>query len=453
MSTFPPRTTSEASNSLTLAFSGLRRKPLVAIRSAWPAVIMLTLSLASAQRDTGAGAGPSGGAGGTSLSSLPFTFKAGEFRVLATPSVGLDWNDNIFLSKDNRHDDFILKPLLTLKATYPVTQKNLLQLNIGVGYEKYFLHDELSTWFLQSGSEVSFDIMVKDLQINLHDRFTYSQDSASEAQVANTGEYANINNTVGLLATWNLQDVILSAGYDHGNIFSPSAEFDSQARSTEAFLARAGLRIHPELTAGVEGGASFTTYDEKILNDNTSYNAGVYADWRVSPHFRIQPRAGYSIFQFQNTSQSGVTVPGIFTNGPAVQTKNLNSWYAGLTLSHQVTEALSYSLSAGHDVQPGIQSDAAEIWYVRSSFDWKIVKNMAFQTQFTYQHGETGIGNIQGNLKETYDSLGGGFNLSRAIMKKVTLALNYRLTVRYSDIPIREYIQNLVSLQLTYRPQ
>ena len=382
--------------------------------------------------------------------SLPYTFKAGEVRVLTTPSLGFDWNDNINLQQDNAQSDFIVRPLLGINLTYPVTQHNLLQLNGGVGYKQYLQHNELSGVYLQSGSELSFDIFVQDVRINLHDRFAYTQDSASEAAVAGTGQYSDIHNTPGLLVSWDLHDVTLSLGYDHENTFSPGNQFQSQAKSSDLFLVRSGLRIHPQLTAGVEATASFTRYDEMILNDNSSYSAGAYADWQLGPAFHVLPRGGYTFYNFQDTSQSSA---GISTSG-SISTADLGSWYAGLTVTHQLTEVVSYSLSAGHEVRLGVQSDAIEDWYVRPSVDWKIIKNLGLQTFLTYEHGNSGMGNIQGNLTEIYDQFAGGLSLNHPITDRLSLALNYRLTLRSSTSTAnREYTQNLVSLVLTYAPR
>ena len=41
-----------------------------------------------------------------------YTFKKGDFRLLATPSLGLDWNDNVRTSEQNKESDFILRPML-----------------------------------------------------------------------------------------------------------------------------------------------------------------------------------------------------------------------------------------------------------------------------------------------------------------------------------------------------
>jgi hypothetical protein len=376
------------------------------------------------------------------LQSQPYTFKAGDFKLLVTPSLELDWNDNINLSRDNAEADFILRPLVALNASYPIGTYNLLNLSVAFGYDKYLIHDAYSQLRLDSGSELSFDVYVKDFWINFHDRFQYSQDPSQEAAVAGTGSgsYGTFKNTAGLSGTWDLEDVTLTLGYDHQNTRSLSSQFNQMNNSSELVVARAGLLVHPRMTVGVEGTASFMTYDQAVLNDNQQYSAGIYGDWRPGSYFSVQPRVGYTIFESGQTSSS-------------VKGGNLASWYANLTLAHQVTDFLSYSLSAGHEIRPGIQSDAIEDSYIRPSVDWKVIKDVTLQTSLFYEHGAEGGGQQASLLEKNYDQYGGGLNLSYSPMKKVRISLNYRLTLRSSNVASREYKQNLVGLQMTYTPQ
>jgi hypothetical protein len=376
------------------------------------------------------------------LQSQPYTVKSGDFRLLVTPSLELDWNDNIGLSRDNTEADFILRPLVALNASYPIGAYNQLNLSVAVGYDEYLEHAAYSQWRLNSGSELSFDVYIKDFWINFHDRFQYSQDPSQEAAVAGTGSgsYGTFKNTAGLSGTWDLEDVTLTLGYDHQNTRSLSSQFNQMNNSSEMVVARAGLLVHPRVTVGVEGTASFTTYDQAVLNDNQQYSAGIYGDWRPGSYFSVQPRVGYTIFESGQTSAS-------------VKGGNLASWYANLTLAHQVTDFLSYSLSAGHEIRPGIQSDAIEDSYIRPSVDWKVIKDVTLQTSLSYEHGAEGGGQQASLLEKNYDQYGGGLNLSYSPMKKVRISLNYRLTLRSSNVASREYTQNLVGLQITYTPQ
>ena len=226
--------------------------------------------------------------------------------------------------------------------------------------------------------------------------------------------------------------------------------------SSELPLARAGFRFNSQLTAGLEGSASYTTYDQAVLNNNQSYSAGLYADWNPGLNLHVQPRAGYTIYQFQHTSQS---VPNYFLfpylppTSPSIQTSDLNTWYADLTVSHQASKAASYSVSAGREIQPGIQSNVVEDWYFRPGITWTIVQDLGLNTSFFYEHGNQGAGNVSGNLTETFDWYGGALMLSYPLMKKLLLSLNYRLTLRSSDIPDRGYAQNIVGIKLSYQPQ
>jgi len=373
------------------------------------------------------------------LESLPYTIKSGDLRLLLTPSIGLDWNDNILTSHSDQEDDFILRPQLEVDINYPITRHNLLQVSVTFGYEEYFQHDELSTWFVKSGSQLSFDISVEDFLINLHDRFSVVQDPASEAGVADTGQYGYFQNVAGLLATWDLRDLVLSVGYDHLNYLSLHNSYKYTDHSSEMPLFQAGVRLHPELTAGVEGGVSFTSYDKAVLNDNVNYNGGVYAEWHPSSSFRVKPRFGYTVYDFDQTSD-------------VVKAEDQEGWYFDITATHQFTSSMSYSLSGGHEYRFGISSDLIEDWYIRPAFNWAFADNARFNVDLSYEHGDQSAGIYdQPGSNERYDWVGTTFGLTYSLSKRFVVGLNYRLTLRSSSVDNYDYTQNRVGLLVSYQ--
>jgi hypothetical protein len=374
------------------------------------------------------------------MENLPYTIKTGDFRLLLSPSLEGDWNSNVYLSKDNPQDDYILRPALTLDASYPISQRNLLQLNVTAGYNKYFNHNDLSQWFVTSGSALSFDFYTGDFAFNVHDRFSYTQDSATEAAVANTGTYGTWQNIAGLSGTWDLQDVTLTLGYDHLNFSSTTSAYDYTSHASEMLVSRAGLNLNPTITAGLEGTASFTSYYQKVLNNNINYSGGIYGAWKPGTSFTASPRFGYTVYDFQQTSYT-------------VKAENQNAWYADLTVNHAPTATISYSFSFGHELRLGIQSDLIEDTYVRPAATWKILKDVSLQASAFYEHGSDKGAPVPGAVAETYDWYGGELSISYSPVKRVNLSLNYRLTLRSSDVPSREYTQNQVGLLVTYRPQ
>lgn len=376
----------------------------------------------------------------TQLQSDNYTFKKGDFRLLATPSLGLDWNDNVRNSDLNQVSDLILRPNLQLGMTYPLTQVNLLTLNLGVGYDKYFDHTELDAWRVQSGSALSFDIFIKDITINLHDRVSYARDSSQEAAVVNTADFGNFENTIGVSTTWALRRATLTASYDHLNVVSIKSTFNSQNRASEMFAGRASFAVHPQLQTGVEGTVSLSSYQQATLNDNANYSGGLFATWQPGSALTLSPRAGYTFTEFKGTSSS-------------IRTENLSSYYYDLTVTHDLTDVFSYGLSVGHDVRAGVQSDVTQQTYVRPSLTWKAFKRASIRIGGFYERGEQGTGTLVGGLQEKYDWYGANLNTGWQLLDRLSVGINYRLTVRQSAQAGRDSTQNMIGLLLTYQPK
>ncbi|HEU5396123.1 MAG TPA: hypothetical protein VFV81_03085 [Verrucomicrobiae bacterium] len=378
--------------------------------------------------------------------SPDYTYKNGDFRMLLVPSLTLGWNDNVNLTQNNPISDFIITPAVGLSLSYPLSEQNLLQLNLNVGYSRYVSHDELSSLYLQSGSELSFDFYIKDILFNVHDRIGYEQDAAQNADIAGTGSYGNFQNTAGLSGQWAIKKTHFTLGYDHEDSLATTSQFSDTDLSSEMVYGLVGYELNSELMAGVEASGSMTRYRQNVLNDNNSYSGGVYADWRPGSFFRVQPRAGYVRYLFQN-------------NSPNLKTSDLGTWYASVNVSHQAADWMSYSLEVGREVGLGLQADVNEDWYVRPAISWSFIKEFPFQTSLFFQHGKQGAGstllvpnqNLVGS--ETYDWYGGDIAVSHPITKQLTLGLDYRLTQRSSSLANRGYTQNLVSLQLVYHPK
>lgn len=375
-----------------------------------------------------------------------YTIKSGDFRLLLQPAVSAQFNDNINCTSSGKQDDFIILPDLGVIMSYPLSQRNLLQLNVTIGYSDYVKHPTLSSFYLQSGSALSFDVYIKDILINVHDSFSYIQNSSQNAQVAGTATYGTFQNTAGLSGDWSLRYVDFTVGFDHGNIIATTSQFSDTDNSTESGYAHVGYKLNSKTTAGVETTISYTGYEQNTLNDSTSYSAGVYGDWRPDAFLHVEPRVGYAYNQFNNTSQ-------------ALQTSSQGSWYADLSISHDITRSLSYSIDAGRNVGLGVQSDANEYWYANGSITWKLIRNFSLTPSFFYQHGTQGMGStiLAGapNLlpqAENYDWYGGSIGFSYAITKRFEMGWNYSITQRTSNLAGRGYTQNVIGVSLSYHP-
>ncbi len=369
--------------------------------------------------------------------------------MLVIPSLAAQWNDNINLTETGKESDFIILPTVGLFMTYPLTERNLLQINITGGYSEYVEHPHLSSWYLSTGSGLSFDFYIKDILFNIHDQVSYIQNASQNPQVAGTGSYGTFDNTAGLSGNWTLKHTDLTLGYDHQNTLSTTAAFDQTDNSTDTGYTRAGYKWNPKLTTGLEGTVAHTAYDQNALNDNTSYSAGAYGTWHPSAYFQTELRGGYTLEQFQQTSTQ-------------LQTSDLGSWYVDLNLTHHLTDTFSYYLDAGHNINPGLQSDATEYSYVNASVTWNFIRNFSLSPNFSFQHGTSGIGSTinltpgnPNNLlssEEVYNWYVAGLGLNYNLTKRITVGCNYQFTGRTSSLPNRGYNQNVIGIQISYHP-
>jgi hypothetical protein len=370
------------------------------------------------------------------LQEQPHTIQWGDFRLLASASLSTDWNDNINLSSSDPENDVIFRPMANLDAAYQVTDLNALSFTMGLGYEAFVQHSEYDRFLITPGSQLGWNITVKDLRINLHDRFSYEQDPTLWGAVVGTARYGGFYNTVGLLAAWDLHDATLYFGYDHFNFIASSSRYEYLSRASDYALLRAAFQVHPSAIAGLEASGGPTTYEEPILSDNVTYSLGAFAEWQVTEHIKLLPRAGYYQYFFSDD--------GLFA-----ASEDQSGYYLNLRFEHDLRQNVNYSLEGGHESYIGNLTSLTEQWYARASINWRIIKNLSLTTGLGYENATQPLA---GRQIGDYDRLYANLRVSCRIKPKLVASTEYRLWLRDSkDFDIADYTQNRLSLQLTYQ--
>ena len=375
-----------------------------------------------------------------------YNLRLGDARFLADASLTVEANDNVTISDSGAQGDVILRPQVHTAVFWPVTDKNALNFSIGLGYVKYLSLSQYDYLLVAPGSELSFDLFVGDFRFKFFDRFSYTQDPLQNGALSGVGNYGGLDNSAGLNGLWDLDKVILTAGYAH-QIFIPDQQvFQYLNRSSELFLARAAFLLSSAITVGPEATSSLTTYDHAVLANADSYSGGAFAQAKVTPHIALNAHAGYVTYDFQNQGSGGTA-----SGKPA-------PYYVSVGVDHTLNQFITQSLTGGHEVQLGVFSDFQELSYARYTINWNMIRNVGLGTQFFYEHGTypatlaqfTGLPQISGS-GETYDRVGAAINLSYHLMQKLTSTLGYRLTFKDSNMPGLGYTQNAVTLGLTYQ--
>src|SRR5436190_9700134 len=254
-----------------------------------------------------------------SIDKIPYNLEVGPIKFRFSATMGIEYNDNVNLAEDGSftfpsptgpitvrtqsQEDIILRPMINLTALWPITQLNSLRFDIGIGHSFYLDHSNYDTdsILISPGSQLAFDIFVGDFRINLHDRFSLQQDPVDEVALSNVADYGRFENLAGIAVLWDLNQAVVTLGYDHYNFIATNSVLDYLDRAAEIFSGTIGFTPTASMTVGLEGSVVDTYYDQHVLNDSLTYSVGLFLETQVTNYLRIRVAGGYQNIDFDNT--------------------------------------------------------------------------------------------------------------------------------------------------------
>jgi hypothetical protein len=370
-----------------------------------------------------------------------YNLKLGQTAWNFGTGLGVEYNSNVNNTESNPQGDFIFRPQVNTRLLWPVSEQNSINLTLGAGYSAYVKNPNLDRAFITPDSELSFDLYAGDFWINLHERFSITENSYQDPTVAGSGNYSQFQNALGVATVWDLNKVIVRVGYDHVTYDSLNGGNDQNSGSqpsgySEVFSTSAGYALKPGMLLGLELGGSLINYTTTTTNTPYSnanqWNVGGFYDTPVSEYIHFTGHAGYTVYSPDSTR--AVTTTGDFTG-----------MYAQLDIRHRVNQYVDYSLSGGRTISVAFSGGTIDRYFADWQANWKIVRKVALGTSFRYEHGSQVMSG-----GETYDQYGPGISLSRPLTAKLSSSLGYQIYWRDSNLPGRNYTVNVVSLNFNY---
>lgn len=374
------------------------------------------------------------------IEHIPYNLLMGPIRFRVSATLGVEYNDNINLAEVNTQEDVIIRPQVNVNAIWPVTQLNTLRLDLGLGYAFYVDHSNADTSgvLISPGSQLAFDIFIGDFRINFHERPSLQQDPIAELALSNVVDYGRFENTVGVSVLWDLNKAVVTVGYDHYTYISTTSTFNYLDRNAEELSGNVDFAVSSTTNVGLESYAVFNYYDQNVLNDSTDYAIGAFAETQLTNYLKVRVAGGYQWISFNNG--------GVVSTGPFHDSGKLSDYYANILISHRINPAIVQSLSAGHESQLGVNSNYITLNYIRHTVSWNIIRNTLLSTEFFYEDADESGGFIREHLHR----FGGAIAVGYQLTPHITLGLRYQYTQKDSNVPLRDYTQNRVSLDGTY---
>jgi hypothetical protein len=359
-----------------------------------------------------------------------YNVQAGPVCLRFQAEMGIELNDNANFSSTAPDADMGFRPELNVKADWQVTERNNLALSTGIGYLQYIHEPGLSHLIIKSDSGLAFNVYSGDFVFDLHDRFSAVDYQTQDPSVS--ASLIRLENTPGLAATWDLNKLLLTAGYDHDTFNSLSGNYQYSDNNSELFNGKAALLLSPVSQLGLQAGGGLTTHDQNVLDNSAHFSAGPFYQDLFTPHLSGEFHAGLASYDFDR-------------NGTVAHVSDFLGWYASASVSHQLNGSFFQSLEAGRRIQLGITANLSDDYFVAYQATWALLQNFFTIFRFSFDHGST-----SGGVTETYDRFGPGITLDWRLSDKLLAGASYDFLQKKSDVSSLTYTQNRVLLNFTY---
>jgi len=387
--------------------------------------------------------------GNIKIGSAEFSFSGG---------IKQEYNDNIGLSSTQRMDDFITSPHVGAQVYWPISELNALNLNLGLGFNKYLSHPELDTenLLVAPGTVFEFDFYVADVHFNVHDRLSIQQDPVLLSQLSNVATFQRISNTAGISADWDLNKVKLNAGYDYNTFASIENRFSFLDQSTDNFYGGVGVQVASPYLIGVQGAYSRTKYDQDVQNDGTSGTTAAFVNAAISRRLQGQVSVGYQSSTFDRGGSIGDNSDFNSVIYSASVIHRANRWLDhSLAVSQSTAAGIGYNSTETNggigsnsiEIHGGIGSNFTEIHGVNYQATAEVARNVSSSIVFSYQF----FNDSQSATSENGERYTFTLQLSYQFIKDTSCNLGYQRTEKDSSLIRNDYEQNRVYVDFTHR--
>jgi len=371
-----------------------------------------------------------------SLSNTGYDLQLGPVLARFAASLGLEFNDNITLSQNNRESDLIVRPSAEANLAWQVSELNALRLDLGIGYAAYASHSQFDTQSLLIAplSALSFDVYIGDFRITFFDQFSLLQNPVDQINLANVGRFPRFENSAGVTVLWDLNEVVLVGGYTHYLFQSLDSNFTYLDRNEEQFVFSGSVRATNTLSVGVRATGGIVNYKHNFDNDSAWYSFGPFLETQLTPYIHVALEGGYQGGSFS-------------TGGLNNDTSGLDTVYARLQITHRVNRYITETFDIGRDAMLGYTTNTTELTYVRYGAIWRVNSRITLNLEAFYEHGLDSPSDFESERVNRY---GVGANFDYRLGRHLSTSVGYWFVDRRSDLPDRSYYQNRVLWGISY---
>jgi hypothetical protein len=231
---------------------------------------------------------------------------------------------------------------------------------------------------------------------------------------------------------WDLNKVVLTAGYCHEDFVSYTEEFKYLTRATEWVTNAMSYLLGEQRNVGLESLAGYTSYaEETVLNNNWRWRVGPFGEMKVPDGILMRIGGGYDMARYDS-----LAVPG----------NNYDTGYAYAKATQEL-RLFTHSLEGGRQTVLGDNANNLLMDYVRYSINSDLIKNIDLEghalANFCREFG--------GSYEEHFKQYVAGLQVGYQFHKHWRAEAGYEYYWNDSDLEGRTFNRNLVSLGVIFR--
>lgn len=371
-----------------------------------------------------------------------YNLRLGPVDIGFLVGVAGEYNDNITLAPDDSPDplfqkesDIIIRPFAQVDAVWRLTELNELRFSLGLSYEKYLDNSEFDSEsvLVSPTSAVALRFFVGDFRITVSDSFSYQEDPYSLPTISNQARYRRYENQVGVQVDYNAtQEIILTAGYTHYNLWTVDEEFESLENSTDTVYFRPSVEVTPAVAVGLNTSASWSRFAAEDRGDSTNYLIGPFVDMQLSEYTTARVEVGWQQVEFDTPLSAG-------------DEEGSETIYFRGEISNRLNESFTQRLAFSHFIETGFETNFYEVYRADYALDWNIFAGVNVRPSIFYEHFES-----SGEGGETGDRFGFSIGMGYQLTPSLTLGASYRFLIKDSNLPFSDYTQNIFTLSIAY---
>jgi len=341
--------------------------------------------------------------------------------------VTLQYDDNVFLSRNNEKDDFLvtLTPGASLKVPF---EDNLLSLDYHVNINKYM--DNTSQNGEDHYASADLGLNMRDITFNIYDNFSRVFERPS---IEDVNRIKLQDNKAGIRAKLQMERLGVQLGYENFmRDYKSDPSYDAFDRIEHTYSFMVTHRTFPKTELLFEYDFSQIGYDESVHSDSNYHQILVGAKGSLTSKAEATIKLGYQIREYDQPDE------------PNFDTGVL---YADITHTFSDKNALRLSLDRTAYESTYGTNNFYKVESVTAIFDHFFTpKLMGFFTgelQINSYPRETTEGAETKKRQDKYYSTGVG--LRHYLQKWFTLTLKLEHIIRDSNFDTFKYNENLIT--------